>query len=280
MTVIRTIQETTAHQGVADVFSRRGADVRLAVTSSEIERDLLQHELVTEALDLLREKLSAEYYYHNLEHTKSVIINSVRCAELDGATKRDLELIAIAAAWHDTGYIVQKHANEPIAARMVHEAMRRNSRYLESEITDVVTAILDTQVHFDPELGCMAQTARGRISPWLLDGDLSTFGDTRFVETSLLLLREFTGVEVQGAEHLRNPKAVEFLAGTVRMLNAHRYLTTGARTLFDNRKLLNVGVASLLLAHAINGTTESLRKVWDTARGQAEIPSFQRGMVV
>jgi hypothetical protein len=236
--------------------------------------------LVTEALDLLRDKLPAEYYYHNLEHTKSVIFNSVRCAELDGASKRDLELIAIAAAWHDTGYIVQKDANEPIAARMVVEAMNRDGRYLESEITDVMTAILDTQVHFDPELGCMAQTARGRISPWLLDGDLATFGDTRFLETSLLLLREFTGVEVHGAEQLRNPKAIEFLAGTVRMINAHRYLTTGAQTLFDKRKLLNLGVASQLLAHAINGTNESLRKAWNTARSQTEIPSLQRSMVV
>lgn len=265
MSAFNTIQETsTVHFSPSNLPGNPSSLFQTA-TSSETERRFLTHELVVEALALLREKLSEECYYHSLEHTKSVVVNAVRCAALDGVSTRDLELIAIAAAWHDTGFIVQRHANEPIGADMALSAMRRHGGYEERELADVATAILDTQVHFDPELGCMAQTAHGRLSPWLLDGDLSSFGHSGFLDVSLLLLREFTGVEVTEAEDLRNPKAVDFFAGTVRMLGAHRYISTGGKLLFDEQKRVNQEIASCVLANAINGTPESLQRAWKAA---------------
>lgn len=266
MTTLDTIKDRTIVHYSTTV--RPGSDSSLFQTMaiSEVERRLLTHELVGEALDLLREKLPEEYYYHSLEHTKNVIVNAIRCATLDGVSTRDLELLAIAAAWHDTGFIVQKLANEPIGANLAVAAMNRDGGYQENEMADVVTAILDTQVQFDHELGCMVQTARGRLSPWLLDGDLSNFGRRGFLDGSLLLLREFTGIEVKEAEDLRNPEAVDFLASTVRMLGAHRYISTGGQLLFDEQKRVNQENTSRLLANAISGTPESLQSAWKAAR--------------
>jgi predicted metal-dependent HD superfamily phosphohydrolase len=259
---------TQAYPAAPDTFyqtPRPEPSLFQTAPQSEIERNLLEHELVIEALDQLRKHLSREYFYHCLEHTSSVIVNAIRCAVLDGASTRDLELVAIAAAWHDTGFLIQRDHNEPVGASMAIAAMRRHSGYSESEITDVETAILDTQVQPNKELGCMTQTARGRLSAWVLDGDLSNFGHTEFLEVSLLLLREFTGVEIKAAQDLRNPKAIEFLAGSIRMLNAHRFLSRGGQTLFHNQKLRNFELTSRVLANAINGTPESLQKAWEAA---------------
>lgn len=261
---------TTIGRPDTEAYSAHGAscaDSSLfrAATTAQIGRNLLQHELVVEALALLREKLPQEYFYHNLEHTRSVIVNAIRCALLDGVSTRALELIAIAAAWHDTGFIFQKQRNEPIGAEMAIAAMRNHGGYEDHEIADVATAILDTQVQFNTDLGCMVQTARGRLSSWVLDGDLSNFGQSGFLQVSLLLLREFTGVDVKEAQDLRHPKAIEFLEGSIRMLRAHSYLSQGGQRLFNQQKLRNVVLACRVLSSAIDGTPESLERVWNEA---------------
>lgn len=101
---------------------------------------LMSHPLVSEALQVL-DKLPEGLYYHNKQHTVNVISAAVKCAELDGISSRDLELLAIAAAWHDTGYIIRRNQNEIIGADLAREAMIRTGLYLPEEIAQVTAAI-------------------------------------------------------------------------------------------------------------------------------------------
>jgi hypothetical protein len=225
---------------------------------------LLQSPLIREALAVLNKRLPADLHYHNMQHTLNVLEATIACALRDQLPQRDVELLAIAAAWHDVGYVVQRHNNEPIGAQMAKEAMLRHGGFLPTEIADVVTAILDTQVSMDPESACLVQKAHGRLSPWLLDGDLSSFGSVSFLSASLSLLHECTGISVSSAEALDRKEVVEFLAHTLRMLNRHQFLTHSANLLFGPQKEASTRKLGNLLAQLISGNEVSIKRAWDS----------------
>ncbi len=239
----------------------------LAPVSADEQAIVLQnvyaHPLVQEALGILHSSLPPDLYYHNVQHTLSVIKATVLCAACDKPPQRDIELLAIAAAWHDVGYVEQRRANEPIGARMAAAAMRRHGSYSDTEIADVVTAILDTEVVSDPATASLIQKASGRLSPWLLDGDLSNFASEVFLPTSLKLFQEFTGAVVSSVKDLEDPAAIQFIASTLRMLNRHEYKSEGARLLLTPQKELSIRRLGNLLAQLIGGTEESRQNAWN-----------------
>jgi predicted metal-dependent HD superfamily phosphohydrolase len=230
-----------------------------------LEERMMQLDLVNEALDQLRGNLSDKYYYHNLQHTLTVIKSAIRLGELAQLPERDIELLAIAAAWHDTGFIHRREKNEEIGANLAKMAMERVGRYTEGEIADVVSAIRSTEVTFEDASAAMIQMAHGRLSEFLLDADLSHFGAPGLLRSSLCLLKEFTGLDVLSPKDLRDPRATEFIAGTVRMLNRHNFQRQESRLLLAEQKSLNYEVLSNLLANIIGGTDESLRLAWESA---------------
>jgi HD superfamily phosphodiesterase len=118
----------------------------------------MSHPLVSEALQVL-DKLPEGLYYHNKQHTVNVISAAVKCAELDGISSRDLELLAIAAAWHDTGYINRRNQNEIIGADLAREG-RQNPSLLRKRILSRSSSFRDGKkilnvsqwIHFRPSL--------------------------------------------------------------------------------------------------------------------------------
>ena len=55
--------------------------------------------------DLLKSKLPANYYYHNVEHTLYVLQKVNEIGIQENCNEKELELLSAAALWHDTGYI-------------------------------------------------------------------------------------------------------------------------------------------------------------------------------
>lgn len=260
---------TFQYDTISQFYHRRGAEIAGTLCgidtadACELRSSLQHHPLVCKALQELQRGLPEGLYYHNTQHTLSVIEATLRYAQQDGLSSRDLELLAIAAAWHDVGYTVQRHRNEPIGSAMAEAAMRRVGGYTDSEVADVVSAILATEVVDDPASASLVQKARGRLSPWLLDGDLSNFGSKDFFSVSLKLLRELSGFEVVNVEELQNPLALKFVASTLRMLHTHEYQTDAARLLLSRQKELSVRKLGYLLAQLISGTELSRRNAWD-----------------
>jgi len=56
-------------------------------------------------LDLLRNNLPENYYYHNSAHTIYVGEKAHEIGLHQQCTVQELELLSVAALWHDTGYI-------------------------------------------------------------------------------------------------------------------------------------------------------------------------------
>ena len=144
--------------------------------------------LVMGTVSKLYSDLDPTLYYHCPEHTVDVLKQALRLAHSDNLGERDILLLAIAAAFHDAGFLEQRPKNEPIGARMASEAMKATKRFTIEERNLVNQMILDTQLVMDGP----AQIANSRLSPWLLDADLANLGRVDFWEQTKRLSRELS----------------------------------------------------------------------------------------
>ena len=210
------------------------------VRAGKVCEVLRQMPIIKEAFTLLEERLPKRLAYHGVLHTETVMHSVVALALHEGLSEEEIKLLAIAAAWHDVGYIEQDTQNEPIAADMVRIAMKRQGFSI-PEIDLVTRAILDTQVHFVVNLGTIEQRSSAYHSNFLLDADLSSLGRPDFAQWSLRLFAERTGVMLNNLYELNmTDDSKAFLISTHLLLKNHRWFTGAARQLFSQQEQLNI----------------------------------------
>lgn len=204
--------------------------VKGAVTKQEQISLALAHlialPLVQEALTLLDKALPDNLSYHTKGHTLEVLRESIRFAVTEGLSERELELLAIAAAFHDTGFIKSPLANELIGAEFAREALQRAGGFSTREIQLVEQMILDTKL---VELSSGPQQIPStKLSRYLLDADLSNLGRDDFFDKSELLRQEL-GVEERS-----------FRSRSLQVFTAHLWLTQAAHALGQKKKEENL----------------------------------------
>lgn len=213
--------------------------------------ELRSMSLIAEAFAILEERLPADLTYHSSAHTEDVFREAVALALHDGCSDREVELVAIAAAFHDAGYIQSRSNNEAIGAAMAAAAMQRTGGYTIDEICLVEEMILDTRVVDSDTL--QAQVASTRLSAYLLDADLCNFGRDDFFEK----LDQVRGES--GADELTQARA------TLEMMERHHWLTGAARLLRDEKKQQNMAALR-----------ERLKEHKRTPRGAVAMLSIRR----
>jgi hypothetical protein len=181
---------------------------------------------VSQALALLRSQLPTHLQYHSYQHTEDVLEEVIKLALLDSLSERDTELLAVAAAWHDVGFIYANSANEPLAAKEMRRAVSAFGRYSDSEIATIEQMILDTALVADGTT--LKQHATIPLSRYLLDADLANFGRDDFFEKSELQRKE-------SGEQLELFRKKTFL-----LVQNHSWLTKAAHTLWQEKKEQNL----------------------------------------
>ena len=63
-------------------------------------------------LQRLKDGLHKHYYYHDVRHTLDVIEQSQEIGKLEGVSARELEILKIAALFHDTGFLKVRSGHE------------------------------------------------------------------------------------------------------------------------------------------------------------------------
>ena len=212
---------------------------------NQLASDLKEKPIIREIILRLSQELDPGLSYHCLNHTLDVINEVVLFAFIGGLSSRDIELLAIAAAYHDAGFLFRRKGNEKLGAELARAAMERFSDYSAAEINLVSQMILDTQL-IATESG-LKQSPRTPLSPYLLDADLSNLGRRDFFEKSELQLREL------GTE--RGP----FLVNTLGLLKSHSWLTEVAQKLRQSQKDYNLERLQGMVETA--GEEESERKI-------------------
>ncbi len=174
----------------------------------------------------LNEDLPAHFKYHCADHSMDVLSEVVLLAVVDSLSEEEIELLGIAAAFHDSGFLMKAGDNEEIAAEKAAGAMRASKAYSEDEVVAVSTMILDTRL---PGNGARyAERPSFELSKYLLDADLGNLGREDFVQKLTLIGQEFGLDEKQ---NFRN---------TYELLKNHFWYTPAAKKLRESQKQKNL----------------------------------------
>jgi len=182
--------------------------------------------IILKALRKLADGLPGDLHYHSLQHTCDVLHETINFAVRDQVDDRKVELLAIAAAYHDTGFLVQRFGNEPIGAEYAREAMIESGGYSTVEIELVQQLILDTRMSLTRE--GLKQVPSCELSTYLLDADLGNLGRDDFFEKGELHRREAGWSEA------------EFLYFAYNILRHHYWHSRSAFDLRQAKKLANI----------------------------------------
>lgn len=118
--------------------------------------------------------------YHNVAHTKSVIEKATTIGKEENLSDPDLELLKIAALFHDIGYIVQSNNHEEIGCEMVRNNLGKygiNNR----DIEKICGMIMATKI---------PQTPNNLLEKIMADADLEYLGTAAYPTISNGLYQE------------------------------------------------------------------------------------------
>jgi hypothetical protein len=237
--------------------------------------NIIELTIIQRALYDIACHLPDNLFYHSIEHTKNVMQTVYDLAVADNLSPRKIEILVVAAAYHDWGYLETSAHNEPIGAKKAVSEMTNIGGYSSTETSEVESAILSTALEKNKD-GVLVQNPRTELGKYLCDADLSGFGRPRFFNDSLNVLKERNGPNISnGADLLNNKdKVLSFLQSTLTMVEAHTYQTPAAKADFDSQKEVNTQRLRDLVSALENNDQVQVNSIFDlmTKTESAEAP--------
>lgn len=128
----------------------------------------------------IAEHFTEKICYHNIDHTLDVVAASEKIGKACKLNQEELELVIIAAWFHDTGYYLGEMDHEIKSAGIARDFLQRKS-YPEEKIQMIESCILATKVPQNPN---------NTLEKVICDADLFHLSTDHFFEKSQLLLQE------------------------------------------------------------------------------------------
>jgi len=182
-------------------------------------------EVETYIEDLFKEKIPENLSYHNLEHTRYVVEQSILIGNESNLSAEDLEIVVTAAWFHDSGFAVSTEEHEK-------EGQKIASEFLLSKNVDDITLkrVLDciqaTKMPQDPGDDMAARV--------LCDADMSYLSKDFYLERTTLLRAEWNNIS-----DTKMSKRV-YWEETVELFRTHRYFTEYGKKMFSPGKEKNL----------------------------------------
>ncbi len=178
----------------------------------------------TYCANLIRESRCDGLPFHNLSHTLSVYRAARKIGLYEKISPADLELVSIAALFHDIGYAEVYHGHEEKSAD--HASYYLNQSDFSSLKTQKITTCIEsTQVPQRP------QNIQQQI---LCDADLAHLGSKDFEKKNNDLRKEWEVVLNKSFSEK------EWLLFNINFLRAHRYHTTFGKEVLEPQKQINL----------------------------------------
>lgn len=168
---------------------------------------------------LLREQLSDDFQYHNLEHTKLVLQSARRLLADTTVSTNEQQVLELAAIFHDTGF-TRQYVNHEQASVAIAERYLRSQHYPTCQLERVLCCIDATRMNRMPNnyLECL-----------LKDADLSNLGSATYFQFLPKLRYEW---EVFCQQHYSE---VDWLLLNRDFLRDHRYFTQVATNRYGSQ---------------------------------------------
>lgn len=149
----------------------------------------------------LEKNIPDHLIYHSHLHTKDVIEKVELIGKAENVSEKELELIKVAALFHDMGYLVQKKDHESISCGIAKKELPPWG-FSEEEIEEICTAIMATKVPQNP---------KNHLGQILADADLEYLGSDFFEKGSADLFLELKHADPSLNEEKWSDLQIEFL---------------------------------------------------------------------
>ena len=159
-------------------------------------------------LGLFKEKLNKDYYFHNARHTLYVLDKATEIAQNEKCTATEIELIRVAALWHDAGYINIYYGHEEESCELA-KIYLPDFGFNKTEIDVVCGMIMATKT---------PQSPQNLLEEILADADLEYLGTSASENTAMLLYKELKHLNPLLTEQQWNKTQITFLKN-------HQYFT-------------------------------------------------------
>ena len=174
-------------------------------------------------LNKLRSELPAHCYYHSYEHTVDMHESAERIAQFEGVSVVEMELVLVAALFHDAGFIIQAENHEAYSCEIARQVLPQ-FHYSDNEMKTICQLIMATK---------MPVTPKNKLEEIICDADLDYLGRDDFKSIGDLLYRELMeSGAVQGLEQWNELQ--------IRFLTNHQYYTSFSRANREEKKQENL----------------------------------------
>jgi len=173
--------------------------------------------------NLFKEKLPPDHVYHNYKHTFQTVKACREIANTYSLTSRELEVLLLAAIFHDTGYIETYEGHEEVSVRFFNDFIKGD--YPLEDIKRVEELIMSTKPGTVPD---------GTLQEILHDADYINIGKKKFVQRAELLRIEW--------ERLLNKtySDLEWAEIQLNFLVSTNFVTEEAIVKFDDQREINI----------------------------------------
>jgi predicted metal-dependent HD superfamily phosphohydrolase len=164
-----------------------------------------------------------ENIYHNFTHTTEVVKATEEIAEASGVTTEEMEILMIAAWFHDLGYIVKCDGHEDISKNYAAEFLEEQNYSIEKK-NKVLSLIEVTRLPRQP---------KNLLEEIICDADLYHLGTNEFEAKGNLFRKEMESIKGTALSD------EEWLEISVKFLNEHKFYTPYVKNRFETQKNIN-----------------------------------------
>lgn len=191
--------------------------------------------------ELLKDRLSNSYCYHNFNHTLRVVNAVKELMEHEISDESEREILLIAAWFHDSGYIEGSKDHEDRSSAIAASFL--TERGYDQEYIAKVTALIGVT-----KMNGVALTPSEKI---IKDSDYSHFALKEYIDISELLRKEWEGVD--GKKY----SDYGWLSTNFEMMsNCHQYYTHYAQVNWQPKKEKNIGKILRKMSEITNGAID------------------------
>jgi predicted metal-dependent HD superfamily phosphohydrolase len=176
----------------------------------------------------LRFDLNVKYLYHDSRHTEDVIRQCQEIAYREGVTSEEIDLLKLAALYHDLGFLVQR-ANHEAAGVEIFLSEAADSEISTEDKEHIARLIMVTKIPQQPKT---------MLESIICDADLDYLGREDFPA-----IAEFLYLELKSCGEMSDRFTWDNLQ--VKFLEAHKFHTTSNQARRDGKKAENLNEVRL-----------------------------------
>lgn len=159
-------------------------------------------------LGRLESELPENLHYHGHHHTIAIMDSSRMIGEAEGISEMEMQLLLVATAYHDCGFLVEYSDHEKHGCDLAEEFLP-DFGFNEDQIEQIKRMIMATKVPQEP---------KDKLSRILCDADLDYLGTDMFSEIGDSLFEELISINALETREQWDRIQLKFL-------RAHKYHT-------------------------------------------------------